>query len=149
MALFVKVLIFSLFLHECCGYSLEVPLWVHMFSWRNKKNMYLDTSLIWSYDNVCIPSPCRNLVLQSTANWWLTSLLISWYPIKHFQYKIKFYLIIILFVCLSSCLTCQLLWVILCHLLLKSSNGIEQLVDDRKMRNRGGLGKKQILRKSR
>ena len=53
-----KVLIFFLFLHKniCCGYSLEVP-WrgasnenpQHMFSWRNKKNIYRIPSLIYTY----------------------------------------------------------------------------------------------------
>ena len=41
---------FFFFFHEniCCGYSLEVPHWgtsneylQHMFSWKNKKNIYL------------------------------------------------------------------------------------------------------------
>ena len=44
-----KVLIFFLFLHEniCYGFSLEVPREAynenprHLFSWRNKKNIYL------------------------------------------------------------------------------------------------------------
>ena len=44
-----KVLIVFLFLHGniCCGYSYEAPHWgasyeypQHMFSWRNKKNIY-------------------------------------------------------------------------------------------------------------
>ena len=46
--------IFFLFLHKniCCGYSLEVPRGTsnehpqHMFSWRNKKNIHLDTPVI-------------------------------------------------------------------------------------------------------
>ena len=55
-----KVLIIFLFhlLKQCCGYPLEVPLQgtsneypQHiMFSLRNKKNIYQDTSLIWCYD---------------------------------------------------------------------------------------------------
>ena len=45
-----KYINFFLFLHKniCCGYSLEVPQWgtsneypQHMFSWRNKENVYL------------------------------------------------------------------------------------------------------------
>ena len=52
-----QVLIFFLFLHEniCCGYSLEVPQWgtsneypQHIFSWRNKKNIYQIPFLIQS-----------------------------------------------------------------------------------------------------
>ena len=50
-------LIFFLLLHEniSCGHSLEAPQRgasnenpQHRFSWRNKKNIYLDMSLIWS-----------------------------------------------------------------------------------------------------
>ena len=50
---------FFLFLHEniCCGNSLEAPRWgasnefpQHMFSCRNKKNVYLIPPLVWSYD---------------------------------------------------------------------------------------------------
>ena len=53
-----KVLIFFLFLHEniCCGYSLDAPCRgtsneypQHMFSWRNKKNIYRIPSLIQTY----------------------------------------------------------------------------------------------------
>ena len=35
----------------CQGNSNEYPQ--HMFSWRNKKNDYLDTPPIWSYVNIC------------------------------------------------------------------------------------------------
>ena len=55
-----KVLTFFLFLHESmyCGYILETP---HqgtsvypqlMFSWRNKKNSYLGTSLVLGYEDL-------------------------------------------------------------------------------------------------
>ena len=54
----LKIIDIFLFLHKniCCGYSLEVPHWgtsneypQHMFLWRNKKNIFLDNPLIWSY----------------------------------------------------------------------------------------------------
>ena len=57
-----KVLIFFLFHHEniCCGYSLEAPRQgasneypQHMFSWRNKKNIYLILTLIYTNGRLC------------------------------------------------------------------------------------------------
>ena len=53
------MLIFFLFLHKniCCGYSLEVPrqgtskeYLQHMFLWRNKKNISLIPTLIYTYE---------------------------------------------------------------------------------------------------
>ena len=53
-----KALIFFLFPHEnvYCGYSSEAPHWgvsddypQYVFSWRNKKNIYVDIPLIYSY----------------------------------------------------------------------------------------------------
>ena len=72
-----KLLIFFLFVRKtiCCGYSLEVPHWgtsneypQHMFSWRNKKNIFLAWLLIWSYDqssNTTICFPKINQILKS------------------------------------------------------------------------------------
>ena len=49
-----KLLIFLLFLNEniCCGYALEVPqlgtsneYQQHIFSWRNKKNVWIPSYL--------------------------------------------------------------------------------------------------------
>ena len=61
-----------LFLHEiCCGKPLEVHRWgpsneypQHMFSWRNKENIYLDIPLFWSYAE-CVM--CRQ-IRANTAN---------------------------------------------------------------------------------
>ena len=52
-----------LIIHEniCCGYSLEAPRWdasseypQHMFSWRNKENIYLIPILIKNYGFISI-----------------------------------------------------------------------------------------------
>ena len=69
-----KAFVFFLFLHKniFCGYSLEAPhrgtsneYPQHMFSWRNKKNIYLPT-LIWTYDLPFLISLCLSHV-PSTA----------------------------------------------------------------------------------
>ena len=53
-----------LFLQEnvCCGYSLDIPRWgtsneypQHTFLWKNKKNINLDTTIIWSYEKPASP----------------------------------------------------------------------------------------------
>ena len=67
-ALFFSTKMYFLFLHEkiFCGYSLEVPCrgafneyQQHMFSWRNKKNIYL----VIPYLEPCV--------------WWMSSLYVS------------------------------------------------------------------------
>ena len=71
----------------CCGYSLEAPHWgasnkypQHMFSWRNKKNIYFQMKkhLIWRYRNIyqcCIfwcyahDYVCKLFIMRKSGMW--------------------------------------------------------------------------------
>ena len=63
----VFLLIFHENIHASCGYSLEVPhqgasneYQKHMFSWKNKKSIYLKPPLICSYEFILrnLPAVC-------------------------------------------------------------------------------------------
>ena len=68
---------FFLFLHKNirCGYSLEAPRRgasneypQRLFSWRNKKNIYLDSHLIWCYDYTWAV-PCVKMYIYLLYMW--------------------------------------------------------------------------------
>ena len=72
-------LIFFLFLHEniiYCGYSLEVPQWgtsdeypQHMFSWRNKKNIYLIHPLTCSFHCIAAYMSVQRIIYYVPRVW--------------------------------------------------------------------------------
>ena len=66
-----NVFFFSYFYMTCCGYSLEAPhrgasneYPQHMFSWRNKKSIYLMLALIQSYTLVKNGSLCSSYICK-------------------------------------------------------------------------------------